>query len=352
MTEPQSRPRDASAPEFDPAAYDYPLPEDRIALHPARPRDAARLLVLRRDRGGVEHKSVRDLPDLLNPGDRLVVNETRVIPARLRGRLERGGKEIELLLIRETRPREWTAWIRGARSLRPGDGIRFGDREAVARVGPREGESVRLDFEGDVAALLANAGHMPLPPYIRRADGPEDREDYQTVFARVPGAVAAPTAGLHFTPELIERLDARGVAVSRVLLHVGPGTFRPVRAADLRDHRVESEYFRIEPATAEAIAGTRARGGHVVAVGTTTTRCLEAAAGPEGAREGWTDLTILPPYRFRAIDGLMTNFHLPRSSLLLLVSAFAGRERILSAYAEAVREGYRFYSYGDAMLIL
>jgi len=192
---------------------------------------------------------------------------------------------------------------------------------------------------------------MPLPPYIRRADGPEDREDYQTMFARVPGAVAAPTAGLHFTPELLDRLRDRGIGVTRVLLHVGPGTFRPIRAADLRDHRVEGEYFSLGAEASQAIAAARARGNRVVAVGTTTTRCLETVAGG-GPNEGWTDLTIVPPYTFEAIDALMTNFHLPRSSLLLLVSAFAGRERVLAAYAEAVREGYRFYSYGDAMLIL
>ncbi len=352
MTGPGPHASVSGASDHDPAAYDYALPEDRIAAHPARPRDRARLLVLRRDDGAVDHRCVRDLPDLLSPGDRIVVNETRVIPARLSGRLDRREKAIEILLIRETQPREWIAWIRGARSLRPGETIRFESPVATARVGPREGEAVTLSFEGDMAALLAGAGHMPLPPYIHRADGPEDREDYQTVFARVEGAVAAPTAGLHFTAELIQRIEERGIGVSRVVLHVGPGTFRPIRATDLRDHRVEKEHFSIGEAAHEAILATRARGGRIVAVGTTTTRCLETVAAGDGARDGWTDLTIVPPYRFRAIDALMTNFHLPRSSLLLLVSAFAGRARILSAYAEAVREGYRFYSYGDAMLIL
>ncbi len=352
MTGTRPQPRVPSASDQDPAAYDYALPEDRIAAHPARPRDSARLLVLRRDDGQIDHRCVRDLPELLSPGDRIVVNETRVIPARLSGRLDRREKAIEILLIRETQPREWLAWVRGARSLRPGETIHFESPPSTARVGPREGEAVTLTFEGDMAALLAGAGHMPLPPYIHRSDGPEDREDYQTVFARVEGAVAAPTAGLHFTPELIRRLEERGIGISRVVLHVGPGTFRPIRATDLRDHRVEKERFSIEAATQHAIAETRARGGRVVAVGTTTTRCLETVATGDGFREGWTDLTIVPPYRFRAIDALMTNFHLPRSSLLLLVSAFAGRERVLAAYAEAVREGYRFYSYGDAMLIL
>jgi S-adenosylmethionine:tRNA ribosyltransferase-isomerase len=337
-------------PDHDPAAYDYPLPEERIAAHPARPRDSARLLVMRRDGSRIEHRGVRDLPDLLEPGDLLVVNETQVLPARLRGRHVRRDREVEILLIRETQPRHWLAWVRGARAIHPGDAIHF-DCDVAATAGPREGESIVLRFEGDLPALLAAAGHMPLPPYIRRPDEPEDRDDYQTVFARIPGAVAAPTAGLHFTPELIARLQERGVAIARVLLHVGPGTFRPIRATDLRDHRVEAESFSIADDAAEAIAATRARGRRVVAVGTTTTRCLETFAG-HGAREGWTDLTIVPPYRFRAIDALMTNFHLPRSSLLLLVSTFAGRERVLAAYAEAVREGYRFYSYGDAMLIL
>lgn len=337
--------------DLDPAAYDYELPEDRIASHPARPRDSARLLVLMRAEGRLEHLHVRDLPELLEPGDRIVVNETMVLAARLRGRRARGQKEIELLLIRETQPKHWLAWVRGARSLRVDDEIHF-DGDAIARVGPREDEAVRLAFEGDVPALLSRAGHMPLPPYIHRADEPVDREDYQTLFARIPGAVAAPTAGLHFTPELMGRLESRGIAVSRVLLHVGPGTFRPVRVDDLREHRVESEYYAIDAGVLQAMAETRARGRRVIAVGTTTTRCLESAAAPGGKGEGWTDLTIVPPYSFRAIDALMTNFHLPRSSLLLLVSAFAGRERVLGAYAEAVREGYRFYSYGDAMLIL
>ena len=349
MTEEMTQPV-ANDPDNDPAAYDYPLPEDRIASHPARPRDSARLLVLRRDRAGIEHRGVRDLPELLEAGDLLVVNETQVLPARLAGLHERRGKQVEVLLIRETQPRRWLAWVRGAHTVHPGDAIRF-DAEVVAIAEAREGESVPMRFEGDLPALLARAGHMPLPPYIRRPDGPDDREDYQTVFARVPGAVAAPTAGLHFTPELINGLQERGVSIARVLLHVGPGTFRPIRAADLRDHRVEAEYFSIAADAAGAIAAARARGGRVVAVGTTTTRCLETSA-VDGALEGWTDLTIVAPYRFRAVDGLMTNFHLPRSSLLLLVSAFAGRERVLAAYAEAVREGYRFYSYGDAMLIL
>ena len=345
-----------------PEAYDYELREDRIASHPIRPRDHARLLVLRRDGSAIEHRTVRDLPDLLAPGDRLVINETRVIPARLIGRVERSQREIEVLLVRESAPRRWIAWCGPMRALRPGDRILFELSDTIARFEGRSGEAADLSFEGDVASLMALRGHVPLPPYIGRAEGPEDRDDYQTVFARVPGAIAAPTAGLHFTPELLERLEARGIDLSRILLHVGPGTFRPLRAADLSEHRVEEEFFSIGADAAREIAETRARGGRCVAVGTTCVRALEtwARGGPTETRpataarplEGWTDLTIVPPWTFRAVDALMTNFPLPRSSLLVLACAFAGRDRVLAAYAEAIEEGYRFYSYGDAMLIL
>ncbi len=341
-----------------PEEYDYALPEGRIATRPIRPRDAARLLVLDRGSISLSHRAARDLPEILHPGDRLVLNETRVIPARLRGRIVRSDREIEILLVREAPPGRWIAWVGPMRALRAGDRIVF-DGEAVSAVHEgREGEAALLSFDGDVSSLIASCGHVPIPPYIGRDDTREDREDYQTVFARVPGAIAAPTAGLHFTPDLLERIGERGIGITTIVLHVGPGTFRPLRCADLKEHRVEPEYFSISARAAEEIAETRTEGGRIVAVGTTSVRAIETwARRPDAfssprALEGWTDLTIVPPWTFRAVDCLMTNFHLPRSSLLVLVCAFAGRERILDAYAAAIREGYRFYSYGDAMLIL
>ncbi len=351
-------PGDGSPPPTDPAAYDYALPAGRIALRPASPRDQARLLVLRRNRPGEapEDRRVHDLPELLAPGDLLVVNETKVVPARLVGTLERREKEVELLLVREISPGRWAAWVRPAKAFRPGDRILFAGQATSARFLTRRDETAEIAFDGDAADLLAARGHVPLPPYIARPDDLSDRSDYQTVFARVPGAVAAPTAGLHFTPELLERLGARGIAIAKVLLHVGPGTFRPVRMPDIRAHHVEAEFYRISDEAARAMNEVRGAGGRIVAVGTTCVRALESwARATDPARlghEGWTDLTIVPPFSFKAVDVLMTNFHLPRSSLLLLVSAFAGRERVLTAYDEAVRRSYRFYSYGDAMLVL
>lgn len=340
---------------FDPRAYDYDLPEDRIAQHPAVPRDSARLLVMRRDTGSIAHASVLDLPGYLSPGDLLVVNETRVIPARLHGRLERTGREVEILLIRETSPERWAAWVRPARSFRPGDAVIFEGVETKARFWSRAEDTAALTFEGDLPALLASAGHTPLPPYIHRADDEADKSSYQTMFARVPGAIAAPTAGLHFTERLVQSLGERGIGIARILLHVGPGTFRPIRAQDLREHKVEAEYYRIPVEAADAIDQARERGARVCAVGTTTTRALETygrAASPDEALEGWTSLTIIPPHSFSVVSALLTNFHLPKSSLLLLVCAFAGREKVLRAYEQAVASGYRFYSYGDAMVIL
>jgi S-adenosylmethionine:tRNA ribosyltransferase-isomerase len=337
--------------------YDYVLPPALIARRPIKPRDRARLLVLDRRTGSIEHREVRDLPSILGREDRLVVNETKVIPARLRGWITRTGREIEILLVRESAPRRWIAWCGPIRALREADIIRFDadDQGTTARFLGRVDEAAELAFEGDVGALLGRLGHVPLPPYIDRPDEPGDRDDYQTVFARVPGAVAAPTAGLHFTRELFESLKIRGVGLTKVLLHVGPGTFRPIRGTDIREHRVEEEFISVGTEAAREIMETRARGGRIVAVGTTSVRALETWAGdgsPTAGSERWTGLTIVPPYRFRAVDALMTNFHLPRSSLLVLVSAFVGRERALGAYEEAIRNGYRFYSYGDAMLIL
>jgi len=316
------------------------------------------LLLLRRDTGRLEHRFFRELPELLRPGDLLVLNRSRVFPARLLGRRP-GGGSAELLLVRQRAAELWEALVRPGRRLRPGTTITIAP-DFAARI--EDGalraplRLVRLLAGADGAdAALERHGHVPLPPYIRRADTDADRERYQTVFSREPGSVAAPTAGLHFTPALLERLAARGVETTTVLLHVGPGTFRPVEVADVREHRVDPERFTIPGEAATAVNRARAAGRRVIAVGTTSTRTLEAATGDDArlnAGDGETALVIVPGHSFRALDGLLTNFHLPRSSLLLLVSAFAGRERVLGAYHEAVRSGYRFYSYGDAMLVL
>jgi S-adenosylmethionine:tRNA ribosyltransferase-isomerase len=344
---------------LDIADFDYELPSELIAQEPLAERDASRLLVLDRRRGQASHHAFRELPSLLASGDLLVVNRSRVIPARLRGRRASGG-EAEVLLVRDRGHGRWEALVRPGRHLRPGQRVTIDDdlsvvieSEALRDDGTRQ---VRLlSRRRDVDGALERCGHTPLPPYIRRPDRPADRERYQTVYAREPGSVAAPTAGLHFTAPLLARLAERGVERAEVLLHVGPGTFQPVKAPRIEDHRVAPEAWVIPSETAVAVERARARGGRRVAVGTTTVRALESAARPDGAvaaGEGETDLVIVPGHRFRAVDAILTNFHLPRSSLLLLVAAFAGREAVLRAYAEAVRQRYRFYSYGDAMLIL
>jgi len=356
--------------------YDFALPPDRIAQVPAEPRDSARLLVLNRQGGELHDQRVTDLPGWLAAGDCLVINDTRVVPARLLGRLPRNGRDVEALLL-EPRPgtregaQEWEALLRPARHCPPGTTLAFAAGAARALVTARGADGRgRLRFEDrvQVPELLAAHGLPPLPPYIRRYRRPatEDWSRYQTVYADKPGAVAAPTAGLHFTPTLLARLVARGVELCHVTLHVGPGTFRPVRVTRLAEHRMEAERYEVPVATIAAVARARREERRVVAVGTTTVRALETAASspdaggvrarPEGTgvsgKAGWTDLTIVPGHRFRAVDTLLTNFHLPRSSLLLLAAAFAGRRRILQAYRHAVADGYRFYSYGDAMLIL
>jgi S-adenosylmethionine:tRNA ribosyltransferase-isomerase len=339
------------------ADFDYELPRERIAQHPAEERDAACLYVLDRS-GAAHHGRVRDLPEWLRAGDLLVVNETRVLPARLRGRKASGGAA-EALLLAEPEPgsSRHRALLRTRGRLRAGLRVRFGAGDAaleatVAEV--RDDGEVDLEFPAGSSPLAL--GEAPLPPYIRR-DRPQrdDLERYQTVFARVPGSVAAPTAGLHLTPALLDALQARGVERSELVLHVGPGTFRPLKPADLRAGVLHGEAFELPPACAEAVARTRRRGGRVVAVGTTTARVLEARASDDGSvrpGRGETNLFLRPGSRFRAVDALLTNFHLPRSSLLLLLAGFAGRERVLAAYVDAVARGYRFYSYGDAMLVV
>lgn len=333
--------------------FDYALPQDRIAQHPVEPRDHARLMVLHRDSGKLEHRRFYEVVEYLREKDVLVVNETRVFPARLVGKRPSGGK-VELLLVRLVGEGTWEAMARPGRRVRPGERVLFGEGKLVGEVVEMREDGRRVvKFSGDPEALR-RLGRVPLPPYIRRPPTPEDRERYQTVYARVEGSVAAPTAGLHFTEELLEKLRKKGVEVAPIVLHVGPGTFRPVRG-EISEHRMEAEYYEVPPRTAHVVNRARERGGRVVAVGTTSVRTLETVVD-EGGRvrpgRGWTELFIHPPYRFRAVDVLITNFHLPRSTLLMLVAAFAGRKRVLEAYREAVRLGYRFYSYGDAMLIL
>jgi S-adenosylmethionine:tRNA ribosyltransferase-isomerase len=334
--------------------FDYELPADLIATHPARPRDSARLLDMTGET--LADRTVRDLPELLRPGDLLVVNDTRVIPSRLDGR--RGEARIEATLHKRLGPGRWAAFARPAKRLRSGDRVDFADGFS-AEVVSRDGGEVVLDFAIDDQALLARlhaTGRMPLPPYIKRkadAEHAADRADYQTLFAARDGAVAAPTASLHFTPELLKALEDRGVRRGTVTLHVGAGTFLPVTAADTDDHPMHSEWAEVTTATVGLINETKAAGGRIVAAGTTSLRVLESAArgGSLGAFSGETDLFITPGFEFRVVDLLLTNFHLPRSTLLMLVSALAGRERILDAYDHAIRAGYRFFSYGDACLI-
>jgi S-adenosylmethionine:tRNA ribosyltransferase-isomerase len=330
--------------------FDYVLPEELVAQQPIEPRDAARLLVLDRGNGELGHRHVRDLPELLEPGDLLVANRSRVLPARVRGRL-RGGGRAELLLLRRLSAGQWQGLGRPSRRLRPGDVVHVDDDltlEVTAAVAEGLKEIRVITRQDDPDHALLSHGSVPLPPYIHGWLG--DPERYQTIFADVEGSAAAPTAGLHFTDRLLDRLAQRGVCVGTLVLHVGLDTFRPITHADPHAHTMHREWYAVPSELQQQIAQNRSRGGRIVAVGTTSVRALEAwSAG--GQSEGWTDLFIMPGHRFAFVDGLVTNFHLPRSSLLMLVSAFAGRERILGAYAEAIRQRYRFYSFGDAMLI-
>jgi len=338
------------------ADFDFDLPPAAIAQHPARPRDAARLLHVAAER--LDDRMVRDLPDLLAPEDILVSNDTRVIPAQLQAR--RGDARIGITLDRPLPTGSWQALARNAKRLHPGDVLAFDRADLTAVVEERRADgsiALRFDREGAAfAAALDQAGALALPPYIQRPEGPtaEDATDYQTVFAQTEGAVAAPTAGLHFTPALLEALDARGIARVTVTLHVGVGTFLPVRVEDVSEHRMHAERGIITAETAAAINRARAAGGRVVAVGTTSLRLLETAADPSGRLQpfaGDTSIFIVPGYRFRVVDRLVTNFHLPRSTLFMLVSAFAGLDRMREAYAHAIGAGYRFFSYGDASLL-
>ncbi len=336
------------------ADFDFELPPGLVAARPIRPRDAARMLVVGEKLGD---RGVRDLPALLNPGDVLVFNDTRVLPARLRGR--RGEARIEVTLHKQEGTREWRAFARPAKRLRPGDTVAFADGFGAEVTDKREGGEVLLRFDRagpDLIAALHDYGEMPLPPYIRRESGADaqDRDDYQTMFAEADGAVAAPTAGLHFTPELMRAIADRGVAAVPLTLHVGAGTFLPVKVEDVRRHRMHAEYGEIGQTTVDAVNAARAAGGRVLAVGTTVLRLLESAAEEDGTLRpfsGETDIFITPGYRFKIVDLLLTNFHLPRSTLFMLVCAFAGMTRMKAAYAHAIAAGYRFYSYGDACLL-
>ncbi len=337
--------------------FDYTLPKELIAKFPAEPRDSSKLLVLNRKSGQIEHRVFRQIKEYLREGDLLVLNDTKVIPARLYGELPTGGK-VELLLIRQVEPSVWEVMAKPARKLKPGKEVIFSDLlrgEVVEYLG--EGRRlVKFSYpEGkSFMEILSQIGRVPLPPYVEREERPEDRERYQTVFARREGSVAAPTAGLHFTPELLKELEEKGVIIKTVTLHVGPGTFKPVKVGRVEDHKMDYETYTVPPETAEEVNRAKEEGRRVIAVGTTVVRTLESAATDEGfvkSGEGITDLFIYPGYKFKVIDALITNFHLPRSTLLMLVCAFAGKEKVLNAYREAVEKGYRFYSFGDAMFI-
>lgn len=336
--------------------FDYTLPEELIAQHPVEPRDASRLMVVPRTGGALEHRHFRDLPEYLRPGDALVLNETRVMPARLMGHREATGGGIEVLLLKRLDRDRWETLVKPGKKARPGQRILFGDGSLVGTVLETTevgGRVIEFTYDGIFEEVLDRLGQMPLPPYIH--ERLENPERYQTVYARELGSAAAPTAGLHFTPELLEKISAMGVHVEKILLHVGLGTFRPVQVEDVESHKMHSEFYTVSPETAARLNQVRAEGGRIIAVGTTSVRTLETVTAEDGtvqAGQGWTDIFIYPGYRFKAVDAMVTNFHLPKSTLVMLVSAFASRERILDAYAEAVRLRYRFFSFGDAMLIL
>jgi len=333
----------------------YDLPEELIAQTPLEQRDTSRLMTLNRETGEVEHHHFYDLLDYLNPGDCLILNNSRVLPARLLGQRLPGGGACEVLLLIDRGDKTWECLVRPGRKMRTGAKLSFGNGELTAEVvGEVEGGNrlVRFDYEGIFLEVLEQLGKMPLPPYIKAEL--QDRERYQTVYSKVVGSAAAPTAGLHFTPELLEKISAKGVDIGYVTLHVGLGTFRPVKEDEITEHEMHSEYCTIPQETADLINRTKANGGRVICVGTTSCRTLESWANEDGtmeAKAGWTNIYIYPGYHFKVMDALVTNFHLPESTLIMLVSAFAGRETVLGAYEEAVKERYRFFSFGDAMFL-
>lgn len=335
--------------------FNYDLPQELIAQTPLERRDGSRLMTLNRETGEISHRHFFDLPEFLKPGDTLVLNDSRVLPARLYGKRNPTGGAVELLLLKEGSDGSWECLARPGRKLKPGEEVSFGDGELTATILEDLGEGkkrVQFHFEGIFLEVLERLGKMPLPPYIK--EELQNGERYQTVYSKVVGSAAAPTAGLHFTPELLERIKGMGVNIAYVTLHVGLGTFRPVAVEDVQSHHMHSEFCMISAETAEILNNTKKNGGRIVCVGTTSCRTLESFAHEDGTFQessGWTEIFIYPGYRFKAMDALVTNFHLPESTLLMLVSAFAGKDHVMAAYEEAVKEKYRFFSFGDAMFI-
>ena len=334
----------------------YDLPQELIAQDPLEDRSSSRLLVLDKKTGETQHHTFREIVNYLNPGDCLVINDTKVIPARLIGAKEETGAKIEVLLLKRKQNDVWETLVKPGRKAKPGTRISFGDgllKGEVIDVVDEGNRLIRFEYDGIFEEILDRLGQMPLPPYITHQL--KDKDRYNTVYAAHEGSAAAPTAGLHFTPELLEEIGRKGVDIARVTLHVGLGTFRPVKVDDVENHHMHSEFYMIDEEAAEKINRAKARGGRVICVGTTSCRTIESAADENGrlkACSGWTEIFIYPGYTFKALDGLITNFHLPESTLIMLVSALAGREHVLAAYEEAVRERYRFFSFGDAMLII
>ncbi|MBZ6485432.1 tRNA preQ1(34) S-adenosylmethionine ribosyltransferase-isomerase QueA [Priestia aryabhattai] len=337
--------------------FDFHLPEELIAQTPLEQRDASRLMVLNKETGSVKHHMFHDLLDYVQEGDCLVLNDTRVLPARLFGTKEDTGANIEVLLLKQTQGDTWETLVKPAKRVKEGTVISFGDGRLTAvckETSDQGGRLLEFNYEGIFYEVLEQLGEMPLPPYIK--ERLDDQERYQTVFAREQGSAAAPTAGLHFTEEMLEQLKTKGVHIAFLTLHVGLGTFRPVSVDDLEEHDMHSEFYQVSEGTAALLNSVREKGGRIISVGTTSTRTLETIAtehnGKFVASSGWTNIFIFPGYEFKAIDGMITNFHLPKSTLIMLVSALAGRENVISAYEQAVEEKYRFFSFGDAMLIL
>ena len=334
----------------------YDLPQELIAQDPLEDRSSSRLLVLDKKTGETQHHTFREIVNYLNPGDCLVINDTKVIPARLIGAKKETGAKIEVLLLKRKQNDVWETLVKPGRKAKPGTRISFGDgllKGEVIDVVDEGNRLIRFEYDGIFEEILDRLGQMPLPPYITHQL--KDKDRYNTVYAAHEGSAAAPTAGLHFTPELLEEIGRKGVDIARVTLHVGLGTFRPVKVDDVENHHMHSEFYMIDEEAAEKINGAKARGGRVICVGTTSCRTIESAADENGrlkACSGWTEIFIYPGYTFKVLDGLITNFHLPESTLIMLVSALAGREHVLAAYEEAVRERYRFFSFGDAMLII
>jgi len=335
--------------------FDFYLPEEQIAQEPIKTRDLSKLMVLNKKTGEVEHKIFRDIVELLNPGDCLVLNDTRVLPARLLGQKEGTGAKIEVLLLKRVDKNRWEVLVKPGKRAKEGTTIVFGSGELKAKVishTEEGGRIIEFQYEGIFEEILDRLGEMPLPPYIKKRL--DDKERYQTVYSKHEGSAAAPTAGLHFTDELLEKIRQKGVNIAYITLHVGLGTFRPVKVEDVEKHHMHSEYYVIDEENAKIINEAKKRGNRIITVGTTSTRTLETAANEDGlieAKSGWTDIFIYPGYKFKIVDCLITNFHLPKSTLIMLVSALAGRENILNAYKIAVEEKYRFFSFGDAMFI-